>query len=149
MKKNNLMFVVCVFFFIIMIFSTITQAKITSVSISPDSPTSEDIITILVSGIEGSGEVLITDTSFNIDGNTLSLNVYLYAGYLAVMTPWNLSEQIDSLPIGVYDLDVQTIRQGIVTSTYSLSFEVVPEPTTFALFTIGLPIFRIFSKRKF
>jgi hypothetical protein len=133
---------------ILVLLPVCANATITNVSISPAMPTLIDPITILISGIEGSGMVQIADTNFIVNGNILSLDVYLNVGHLDMMTPWTHSEEIGLLPFGVYDLNVRTLRQSVVNSTYSTSFEVVPEPATFVFLVIGLPIFRGFLRKK-
>jgi hypothetical protein len=137
-----------IIFAILFLLPVCAKAEITDVNIIPSIPTQIDPITILVSGVEGYGAVQITDTDFIVNGNMLSLDIYLNVGHYTVVTPWSHSEGIGLLPTEVYDLNVRTLRQSVVTSTYSTSFEVVPEPATFVFLAAGLPAFRVFTRKK-
>jgi hypothetical protein len=122
------------------------EATITDVHILPEEPTIYDVITIVTSGVEGSGAVLIDSSNFDRVGTSLQLDIFLDVGVFQVITPWSHSEDIGTLPVGLYELTVQTLEQGVVTDTYSTSFEVVPEPTTILLLGLGVIGIRI-SKR--
>jgi len=122
---------------IIVCFSAYVNAKITDVSIVPSLPNPMDVISIDTSGVEGYGPVTITDSVFLIDGTFLHLYLSLNVGPYTVMTPWSHTEDIGTLPEGLYDLTVRTLEDSFVTDTYSTSFEVVPEPATLLLFGSG------------
>ena len=123
---------------VILVFLTHSaKASITDVDIFPEAPTAIDLITISVSGVEGSGDVLITDSDFNIQGTVLELDIFLEVGAFPVITPWSHSEDVGPLPAGMYDLTVRTLELAEVTDTYSMPFEVVPEPATVLLLAVG------------
>ena len=122
---------------IIICFSTSVNATITDVSIVPSLPTPLDVIFINVLGEENTGDVFIVDTDFRQDGMSLELDISLDVGPFTVVTPWSHTENIGTLSIGFYDLTVRTWEESIETDTYSTSFEVVPEPATILLFTLG------------
>jgi hypothetical protein len=118
----------------------LTEAAITDVSIQPEVPTIIDPVTVITSGLEGSGPVSIYDSTFQIDGAVLSLDLFTTVGHLDVMTPWSYSENIGFLPIGTYDLTVSTFEKfdPRFNYTFSTTFEVIPEPTSLLLFTTGI-----------
>jgi hypothetical protein len=127
------------------------SATITNVSISPGMPTFQDPITILVNGQEGAGPVQITDTDFFINDNSLILDLYLHVGFADIITPWSHSEVIGTLSFGNYDLTVNTFADyygTIFENSLPINFAVVPEPNMLAIFSIALPFFRAFSKKR-
>jgi hypothetical protein len=139
--------------FVVLFFSAAAKASIVNVSISPITPTFTDPITILIDGMEGSGGVQITNTDFIINGNSISLDIYINRGIVQVVTPWSHSELIGTLPADTYNLTVRRFLPpyyppDIIVSSYSISFEVTPEPSILAIFGVALPIFRIFSRKK-
>ena len=117
----------------------LAKAVITDVNILPELPKLDDAITISVSGVEPYGGVRITDSIFNIDGTSLGFDLYLTLGVAPVITPWSYSEDIGSLPIGIYDLTINTIveLEPFRNDTFFTAFEVVPEPSTFLFLTLG------------
>jgi hypothetical protein len=127
------------------------ETGITNVSISPASPGVTDQISILVSGLEGSGGVLITDTDFSVIGNTLSLDIYLYLGPSDVGTPWSYTETVGTLSEGTYNLTVQRFLPSYypppIVDSYSMSFGVTPEPATIVLLGVGAILARKKSVR--
>ena len=121
--------------------STMTaQAVITDVFIFPEEPIVTDPISIFVSGEEGSGPVLITDSVFNLESYEITLDISLEAGLSPVITPWDYTYDVGLLPEGIYGLTVNTLVPAIPSrnDTYITSFEVVPEPTTFLLISAGI-----------
>jgi hypothetical protein len=112
-------------------------AEILNVNIFPEVPTMFDEITIITSGAESQGGVLIDSTNFNREGTLLRLDIFLVVGDLAVFTPWSHPENIGTLPAGMYDLTVQTFENTDITDAYSMSFEVTPEPSTLILLLLG------------
>jgi len=125
------------------------EAAIIDVHILPEDPTMIDPITIITFGTESCGPVTIINSDFQINGYFLELIISLEVGPYTVITPWSHFEPIGTLPEGMYDLNVQTLEQSIVTDTYSMSFEVVPEPSSLVLFGfVGLIIKWKFSLSK-
>jgi hypothetical protein len=120
-------------------FTGMVRAGITYAYIVPEFPTVSDDITIFVEGIESSGPVNIYDSEFNRIDNNIDYNLYLTAGFLTVISPWEYSENIGSLSPGTYDLNVNLYVTSLpeYSHTYSFSFEVVPEPTSLVFLTIG------------
>ncbi len=115
------------------------QAIITDVSVLPGNPIDIDLISIFVSG-EESGDIYVDSSYFQIDGSSLSLDIYLESGFLPVVTPWSHSEDIGTLSVGIYGLTVNTFIDSnpVYDDTFNTSFEVVPEPTTFLLISAGI-----------
>ena len=133
--------------FVAIVCVTDSSASITDVNIIPSQPTPLDVISIVTFGVEGSGPVLVTDTDFRQDDTLLELDIYLSIGPFTVVTPWSHQEDIGTLPVGTYDLAVNTIveLEPIYNDTFSTSFEVVPEPTAFLMLGLGGLVLR---KRK-
>ncbi len=95
--------------------------------------------------MEGSGGVTITNTDFSVNGNSLTLDIYLDLGFATVVTPWSYSKLIGTLPADTYNLTVWRFLPSyyppnIIVSSYSTSFEVVPEPATLLLLVFGVAI---------
>jgi hypothetical protein len=122
------------------------NATINDVSISPTTPTSLDSITILVSGEEGTYPAEITNTDFFVNGNSLTLDIYLYIGPFDAVSFWSCTEIIGTLPADTYNLTVWRFLPSYyppsTISSYSTSFEVVPEPATLLLMVSGLLLLR-------
>jgi len=124
---------------VLLIWSSTTQAEITDVFIYPEEPMEIDPITIFVSGEEGYGAVIIDDSDFQIDNTSLTLDIFLLTGNVAIVTPWSHSEDIGTLLMGTYDLTVNTIFELAPhrNDSYYTTFEVTPEPSTILLFGFG------------
>ena len=120
------------------------QAIITDVSVLPENPTDIDLISIFVSGAEGSGGVTITDAVFDLDNYEITLDISLDVGNILVATLWDYTYDVGLLSAGIYDLTVNSIVavDPIQNSTFITSFEVVPEPATLLLFGLGMCLLR-------
>lgn len=117
----------------------LSQASITDVDILPAEPTVVDPISILVSG-EENFNISISDSFFTIDGALLELDIHFQEGMMPTVTPWSHTESVGILPVGTYDLTVNTwiATSPAFNDTYHTSFEVVPEPATILLFGLGM-----------
>jgi hypothetical protein len=124
-KKTFILVLFCVL-------SAIGLCRITNVIISPLTPTINDIITITTNGWQGSGPVYFTDSIWQIEGSAITLDLYMTAGALTVITNWSYSDLIANTIVwygGTY----------YAYSTYSTSFTVVnPEPASLLLFGAGI-----------
>jgi len=137
MKTKIISFVIfCINFVFLM---NISKADITEVYITPEVPNNYDNITIFVSGIQSAGPVEIINSEFLIDDTSLELDLFLDVGLLQVTTPWNYFEDIGNLPAGTYDLLVKTDQPAFsgLEDTYSITFEVIPEPTSILFLAVG------------
>jgi hypothetical protein len=135
-KKTFILVLFCVL-------SAIGLCRITNVIISPLTPTINDIITITTNGWQGSGPVYFTDSIWQIEGSAITLDLYMTAGALTVITNWSYSDDIGKLSAGDYSLIANTIvwygGTYYAYSTYSTSFTVVnPEPASLLLFGAGI-----------
>jgi len=141
--KILMVFTACVVFVSV---ADSVEAVIVDVDIVPEVPTLTDVITIVTFGQEGSGPVAIDGSDFLINGTSLELDIYLNVGFSTVVTPWSHPEDIGTLPAGMYDLTVRTFVLPEITEiadTYSVTFDVVPEPATVCLFGLGGLILRM------
>jgi len=122
------------------ILTNVSKAVIDEVYITPEIPSTKDTITIFVSGIQGSGPVEINNTELFIDEYSLELDIFLTVGFLTWVTPWDYSEGIGTLSAGTYNLLVKTDQPTMsgLEDTYSITFEVIPEPTTLLFLSVGL-----------
>ncbi|MFA5423163.1 MAG: hypothetical protein WC374_04840 [Phycisphaerae bacterium] len=145
-----------VLFQIIFLLSVLFQAKadIYDVNIVPQVPTFDEPMTIIVHG--GEAHVFDIDgSSLQIAGTELQLNIFVtFETMLPGGTSWDWSQDIGTLETGIYELTVNEFGRGSITEeyisfdTFPLTFEVVPEPTTFAFILVGLPAVRAFLRRK-
>lgn len=133
--SEPVMFVIVLSAFII--FPNTTEAIISDVEISPPVPTVTDAINIFVNGVEGTSPVSVDTSELIISDHSLTVNIYLNVGFFTVPAPWSHEESVGTLPIGLYDLTVNTYENSIFDDTYSTNFQVVPEPTAIMLLAIG------------
>ncbi|MCK4958648.1 MAG: PEP-CTERM sorting domain-containing protein [Planctomycetes bacterium] len=126
-----------------------SAAIITDVYVTPTDPMAWDDITIVTSGGEPDYPVEVLSSEFRINGNQLELDLDLSVGLSPAGTPWSYSEGIGTLAPGVYDLTVTSYYNKISydPSSYSYSFEVVPEPVTAVLLGAGLLGVRLFRRK--
>jgi len=124
---------------------------ITDVQISPEQPSFTDVLTIKSQGNFPGGTLWHDTSDFIVDDFSLQLDLY-FTGGSGPMIPqlWSHDDQIDALPVGSYDLLVQTYWKSSGTQDYFLhdeyttEFTVVPEPASFLIITSGL----LFIRRK-
>ena len=101
-----------------------------SVVIQPETPTIYDSIEIISTGVRGSGPVTVENTFFQIDEAALTLDIFLNVGFLTVVSPWHYTENIGTLPAGVYDLTVTAYADyGPPETCFTSLNVVVPKPT--------------------
>jgi len=146
MRTKKLLLMICV----CLAMGTMTaQAVITDVSVLPENPTDIDLISILVTGEEGSGGVTITDAIFTLDDDLLTLDISLDIGNILIVTPWDYTYDIGLLPEGIYDLTVNSLVpvDPTLNDTFMTAFEVVPEPATAFLFGSGV-VFVLIKKHE-
>ena len=116
------------------------NAGITKVSVLPENSTANDLITFNISGIEGAGGVTVSDTVYSMNENEITIDLSLDVGFFLMLTPWSHSYEIGTLPAGTYDLTVNSIVAAYpnTNDTFNTSFEVVPEPATVLLASLGV-----------
>lgn len=126
------------------------KGSVTNVYTEPNQPTNRDSIAIVVSGVEGQGPVLITDSNFQMEGNSLELDIFLNVDFLDVVTPWSHTELIGTLPADTYSLTVNAYYSGSSTGTdtYLTSFTVFPGPPIEAELDINPNTLNLRSKGK-
>ena len=152
-KKQTIRIMAAVLVFVAFVCITDSaKAVITDVNILPEVPAVEDIITIVVSGIEGSLPVSIDDSIFQIVGTSLELDLFVTTGPFYAITTWSHSEIIGALPANSYNLTVREHERFMadpyfLTDTYPTSFTVIPEPTSILLLSMGVLWIRV-AKRK-
>jgi len=136
MKKKLLLIATAL---LMSVFVLPTQASITDITIQPLAPTFNDDISVLVSG-EENFNVSVSESFLIIDGTLLELDIHLQEGMMPVVTQWSHTEGVGILPVGTYNLTVNTwiATSPAFNDTYYTSFEVVPEPATALLFSLGL-----------
>ncbi|MBN2019477.1 MAG: PEP-CTERM sorting domain-containing protein, partial [Sedimentisphaerales bacterium] len=117
------------------------EAIILDVNVFPEQPTINDEIAIITSGITSLGGIQIEGSDFEMQGNSLLLDIFIRTGAATVEIPYLYSENIGTLPAGLYDLTVRNFETSLYdithTYTYSTTFEVVPEPSTLVLLSFG------------
>ena len=124
-----------------------TQAAIVSISdvqVDPEEPSLSDIITFDVFGGFSHAGVTFTESQFSTNAFSLELDLFFTEGFGPLIpTGWSHSEEIGTLSAGTYDLTTQAYWRSspgyeyILHDTFPLEFEVVPEPATILLFSLG------------
>lgn len=137
---------------IMMCFSTsaATTVWIDSVNVIPEQPLEIDLITFDIAGRASSWPSEVEYDQFTQDGTLLQLDLYVDMGFGTMISNWTHSKPISPLSAETYTLKVQAFdyQLGTLQDTYTVDFTVVPEPTTFVLFGLGLLIVRPLSRRK-
>ncbi len=137
--NKKIILLVIIMILSISVFVLSAQASITNVSIQPVSPIFNDDISLVISGMESSGAVLINDSVFVVNDFALELTLDMFVGGYTVMSQWSHTEDIGKLSIGTYDL---TVNMSVdlnpsLNDTFTTSFEVVPEPSSLLLLSLG------------
>ena len=104
------------------------RAVINDVQITPDEPTTEDIIAVVTFGTESSRPVKVIDTDVDITDSEIGVDLTLELGPFFEVTEWSYSVDIGRLSAGTYDLTVRTIVNSVLTDTYFKTFQVMPAP---------------------
>ena len=112
---------------------------IEDVDITPQVPTILDIINIdVLGGASGSGSQ-VEYSEFSQNGTSLQLDLFVDVGELTIPSTWSYLEQVGPFDAESYILTVRAIEYQDLTlkDTYTIDFVVIPEPSSFFLFTIG------------
>ena len=143
MKKSGMLRVLTIVFLVHSMNSFCAAVSINNVQISPDNPSIYDIITIETDGSIPGGGIALDESVFTQDEYALQLDLYYIDTFGPhIPQPWFHDEEIGVLPLGSYDLSVQVYwKSGTADYTlhdsYSTNFEVIPEPLTLSLLTLG------------
>ena len=92
-------------------------------------------------------DIPLTHTNFRNEGG-LFLELYFDPGYLTALGTWDHLENIGKFENGMYDLTVQAFHRittdsdYILNDTQTISFEVVPEPTSILFLLAGVPLLK-------
>lgn len=144
MKKKDHKQVLAGSVFVLMFFVIISaELKAMEVQIIPAIPTNNDIIQIKASGILASLDAPFDHSDFFINGFSLQLDIYYGDGYLTALGPWLHTEFIGPLPGGTYDLTITQYEGGFQSDDTYTSFEVIPEPMSILLFSIGVLVLHL------
>jgi len=131
--------------------STATTVWIDSVNVIPEQPLETDIITFDIVGRASSSPSEVGYDEYAQNGTSLQLDLYVDMGISTMISDWTYEKQIGTLNAGTYSLEVRAFDNYDDTLQYTsdpVYFTVVPEPTTFVLFSFGLLIVRPLSRRK-
>jgi len=162
MKKNNLMFVVCIF----LLCGGLAQAAIVDISVATDKSVYQlgDNMTISITAYNSGSESVTLKFGSTMQASYLMDNTFdwtkgkTYATVLTSVTiaagdsyTWTLSYGTKEMAYYTLDIGSHAVVGEVLgyDSSSPVEFIVIPEPATLLVFSIGLPIFRIFSKRKF
>lgn len=116
-----------------------SHALMTDLEIIPANPDISSDISIKVTGFEAVG-ASITKSEFTMSGNSLSLDLYITYGMLQVITDWDFTEEVGTLPVGEYSVCVSLspdMDPTVPVQRLGTCFEVVPEPMTLSLLALG------------
>ena len=120
--------------------------RIDSDEVIPNQPLNTDLITFNISGVTGYIGSHVEYSQFLQNETALQLDLYFEIPMSPVVGNWTYPLQISSLEANNYTLEVRAFRydSGTLQDTYTTEFTVTPEPGTFVLLAIGLPIIRGF-----
>ncbi len=127
--------------------------SIIDVNVIPQQPSTADAITFYISGwaSQRPSQVDANQDQFSQDGTSLELDLLVHVGYFTEISYWTYSKEIGTLPAETYQLTVRAFDSRFPTNdpyVYTKQFTVTPEPATIVFITAGLPVFRIFMRRK-
>ncbi len=129
-----------------------TSLVIIDVNIIPQQPSTADAITFYISGVAAQrpSQVDPNYDQFTQNGTSLELDLLVHVGYMDEMSFWTYSKEIGTLSAETYTLTVKAFRylSSEDPYIYTKEFTVTPEPGTLIFLTLGLPVFRIFMRRK-
>jgi hypothetical protein len=123
---------------------------ITDVNVVPAQPSMTDVITLNIKGGAPETPSWVVYEEFSQDGTSFLLDLHIGRGGSLAISYWSYFAQIQPLPPATYTLQVRAFDNyyGTLDDTHIVNFIVTPEPATLAFLTLGLPLFRILSRRK-
>ncbi|MDD5134600.1 MAG: PEP-CTERM sorting domain-containing protein [Phycisphaerae bacterium] len=128
-----------------------TYVGILDVNVIPSQPSNIDSIIFNISGGAARGGGHVEYDQFAQNGTSIQLNLYVDMGWTDTPSYWSYSKQIQPLSAETYTLAVNAFYLDIpdvIEDTHIVDFTVIPEPATVAILAIGLPVFRVLSRRK-
>jgi hypothetical protein len=122
-----------------------TTVWIDSVNVIPEQPLETDMITLDIAGRASSWPSEVEYDQFTQNGTSLQLDLYVDMGFTTMISDWTHFKDISPLSAETYTLEVRAFdyQLGTLQDTYAVDFTVVPEPTSLALFSLGLLIAKL------